>query len=69
MRPTAKKTNTAKFSNYELKERLDALYRIKNVLYDYRHVFNHEQGDYIIDTIVNEITLTVGTLDNRLCDF
>jgi hypothetical protein len=52
-------------SSYELQERLDALYQIKNRLYDYRHVFNHEDGEPILDIIADEITLTVQTLEER----
>lgn len=52
-------------SYYELQERLDALYQIKNRLYDYRHVFNHEEGEPILDIIADEITITVQTLEER----
>jgi len=36
------------FSNNELEEKLDALSQISARMYDYRHVFNHDDGEPMV---------------------
>ena len=52
-------------STYNLEEMLDCLCSMKARMYDYRHVFNHEDGEPILDLVQDMINDICNELDNR----
>jgi hypothetical protein len=53
-------------SMYELEERLSALHRIKRTLYEYMHVFNHDNGgEGLVSLIAKQVESHESELDAR----
>jgi hypothetical protein len=60
-----KKHSNKHKSNYELKERLDCLFKMRNLMSQYLHVFDLEEGEPIVDMLAEAIADTCDELGRR----
>lgn len=62
---TANGRKMSSFSTYELEERLACLHQVRNRMYEYRHVFNFEDGERVTDMVADMIMEIGLELDKR----